>query len=154
MGEPTYLSDHNLVETVLKCKIKRDTPKVKISNIRKAYDKFIWQSESSVLYKEALKDVDSQAKNVLEVQYDKGCINTAVNDFTSILAYEGMKVLKLKQHKGSKNLDQKIKYQWFDDECYILCRILRIKGRKIKIMSLHRRVCIILKRMPEVQKVT
>ncbi len=34
-----------------------------ISNMRK----FMWQSESSVLYKEALKDVDSQAmiKNVL-----------------------------------------------------------------------------------------
>ncbi len=74
-------------------------------------------SQSSVLYKEAFKDVDSQAiiKNVLEVQYDKGSINTAVNDFTSFLAYAGMKVLKLKQHKGSKDLhdlDQKIKYQW------------------------------------------
>ncbi len=66
IGEPTYLSDHNLVETVLNCQIKRETPKVKISNLRNAYDKFIWHSESSVLYKEALKDVDSQAmiKNI------------------------------------------------------------------------------------------
>ncbi len=43
IGEPTYLSDHNLVETIFKCQIKRDTSKVKISNMRKAYDKFIWQ---------------------------------------------------------------------------------------------------------------
>ncbi len=131
IGEPTYLSDHILVETVFKCQIKRDTQKVKICFMRKAYNKFICQSESPVLYKEVLKDVDSQAmiKSVLEVQY-KGSINTAVNDFTSILAYAGMKVLKLKQHKGSKDLDQKIKYQWFDDECYTLCRVLRIKGRK------------------------
>ncbi len=85
IGEPTYLSDHNLVETVFKCQIKRATPKVKISNMRKAYDKFICQSESPVLYKESLKDVDSQAmiKNILEIQYDKGNINTAVNDFKS-----------------------------------------------------------------------
>ncbi len=70
IGEPTYLSDHNLVETVFKCQIKRDTPKGKISNMRKEYDKFIWQSESSVLYKEALTEVDSQAMimNDLEVQ--------------------------------------------------------------------------------------
>ncbi len=127
------MSDHNLVETVFKCQIKRDTTKVKISNMRKAYDKFIWQSQSSVLYKSALKDVDFQAmiKNLLEVQYNKVSINTAVNDFTCILAYAGMKVLKLKQHKGSKDLNQKIKYQWFDDECYILRKVLRIKCKKI-----------------------
>ncbi len=41
IGEPTYLSDHNLTETVFKCQIKRDTPKVKINNMRKAYDKFV-----------------------------------------------------------------------------------------------------------------
>ncbi len=50
-------------------------------------------------------------KNLLEVQYDKGSINIAINDFTCILAYAGMKVLKLKQHKGSKDLDHKIKYK-------------------------------------------
>ncbi len=81
-----------------------------ISNMRKAYDKFIWQSQSSVLYKETLKDVDSRAMTFVEVQYNKGSINTAVNDFTSILAYVGMKVLKLRQNKGSTGLDQKIKY--------------------------------------------
>ncbi len=84
--------------------------------MRKAYDKFIWQSQSPVLYKVALKDVFSgHDQDMVEVQYDKGSISTAVNDFTSILAYAGMKVLKLKQHKGSKDLhdlDQKIKYQW------------------------------------------
>ncbi len=95
IGEPTYLSDHNVVETVFKCQIKMGTAKGKISNMRKAYDKFIWQSESSVLYKEALTEVDSQAMimNVLEILYDKGSINTVVNDCTSILAYAGMKVL-------------------------------------------------------------
>ncbi len=36
IGEPTYLSDHYLVETVFKCQIKRDTPKVTIGNMRKA----------------------------------------------------------------------------------------------------------------------
>ncbi len=80
-----------------------------------------------------MKGVDSQAmiKNFLEVQYDKGSINTAINDFTCILAYAGKKILKLKQNKSSKDMDQKIKYQWFDDECYILRRVIRIKGRNI-----------------------
>ncbi len=73
--------------------------------------------------------------------YDKDSINTAVNDFTFILAYAGMKALKLKQHKCIKDLDQKIKYQWFDDECYVLRRILRIKGRNIFKKSLHRKEC-------------
>ena len=134
IGDPTYLSDHNFVETVVNCQIVNNVTKKKVSPMKQAYDRFIWHAESPLLYREALKDVDSQAmiRNFLEVQYDKDNINIAVNDFTSILAHAGMKVLKLKQNKRKEAHSQKIKYQWFDDECYSLRRILRIKGRKLK----------------------
>ncbi len=53
--------------------------------MKKVYDRFLWQAESPVLYREALKELDSPVsiRNILETQYDNDNANIAVNDFTS-----------------------------------------------------------------------
>ncbi len=50
---------------------------------KKAYDWFIWQAESPVLHREALKELDSQVsiRNFVETQYDNDNVNITVNDF-------------------------------------------------------------------------
>ena len=45
-------------------------------------------------------------------------INTAVNDFTSILATAGRNSLKLKENRTRAGV-HKIKQPWFDQECYM-----------------------------------
>ncbi len=112
----------NVYNSPLNVKLKGMDLKVKITNIRQTYARFVRQSKSPVLYNETLKDGGPHTviKNVLEVQYDKDVINIIVNKFTSILTYAGMKVLTLKRHKVKEALNQKMKYQWFDCECYTL----------------------------------
>ncbi len=39
-------------------------------------------------------------------------------------------MLKLKQDRGNLSPKHTVKYEWFDDECYMLRRILRLKGEE------------------------
>ncbi len=97
IGDPSHLSDHNYIKTTIKCKIVKKIERLEVSAIKKAYDRFIWHAKSPVLYREALKEIRSQvsSRTFLETQYDNDNVNIAVNDFTSILANAGIKVLKL-----------------------------------------------------------
>ncbi len=92
-----------------------------------------------------MKELDSQEsiRNLLETPYDNDNVNIAaqtnicslviaVNGFSSIFAKADIKVLKLKQDRCNPSLNHTVKYEWFDDECYKLRRILRLKGRKLK----------------------
>ncbi len=134
IGDPSHLSDHNYRETTIKCKIVEKIEGQEVSAMKKAYDRFIWQAESPVLHREALKELDFQVsiRNFVETQYDNDNVNITVNDFISILANAGIEVMKLKQDRCNPSPNHAVKYEWFDDECYKLRRILRLKGRKLK----------------------
>ena len=135
VGDPNYLSDHNFLESVIRCELNDNITKVKKSPMRRMYDRFIWEMDSSVFFNEAINDNDTKGmiRNFLENQYDENNTNIAVNDFTSILAQAGNKVLKLKHSKGlSPNKGSAIKYPWFDNNCYGLRQSLRQKGKQLK----------------------
>ncbi len=111
IGDPSHLSDHIYIKTTIKCTIVEQIQRQEVSATKKAYDRFIWQAESPVLYREVLTKLDSQVsiRNLLETQYVND--NVTMVDFTSILANAGIKVLKLKQDRCNPSLNHTIKYE-------------------------------------------
>lgn len=132
IGELSDLSDHCPVETVLECNITEFTQSGLKSNLRKMYDRFIWKTESSEVFLNAMKENDCQLmlQQFMMTDFDKDSTNVAVQDFTSVLALAGNKSLKCKKHKCTTNEIKK--RPWFDEECYMLRKSVRKCGRHVK----------------------
>ena len=105
--------------------------------MKKLYDRFIWETESSEIFLRAMKDY--ACKHILEkfmlTGYGNNCTDIAVHDFTMILVEAGKQSLRLKTAKTSDT--QKSKKLWFDTECFESRKYLRKKGRLLKKRTNH-----------------